>query len=77
LNLFICFENVTIQIDEFILENEQTDELLTLYRKYQQNTIFYLARYPKGEEKWKEIGEKKCQPNNKWTQIYLHIKKFD
>jgi hypothetical protein len=48
-----------------MLENEETNEILTLYRKDDpMYPLYYLARYPKGEEHWKEDGENKIKEDN-------------
>jgi len=64
------------------LENARTNEVLTLYNKnrpYGSGVIYlqyYIARYPKGEENWKEEGENKIREYQKMqnsTTIFINI----
>jgi hypothetical protein len=52
-----------------VQENVRTNEILASYRK---QDYYYLARYPKEEENWKEEGENKIHQVRDSTTIYLN-----
>jgi hypothetical protein len=65
--------------NKFKIENEKTGEILELYENSKGQC--FLARFPKGEDHWKEVGEKKIWPNDDEKQptninLIIEVGKF-